>query len=306
MSATLVKEMEYTKSSPDAESRKDHWFVFFMLAPYLALLLFFGVGPVLYAIALSFMDTIDWVFWGFTNYEQVLQDFRLLESIGHVFAYVGIWLTLTLIGVSVLSLSIDALPKRQAAIFRTSFFLPGAITTSAVVILWLFLLDPPVSPFGGLLNMFGFESRREVVSAFGYPVIFALMSFLACSGGWIVVITGALKGISSDVIEAANVDGAKPIQIATRVKLPMVWRSLALMGITTFATGIQMFVEPQLMSIAGAQYSRPDWSVNQLAFQYAFGFGDFGASAALSSMLLFVAITISLVVVFGTRFYKMD
>lgn len=306
MSATLVEEMDYARSSPKAEHRKDYLFVLTMLAPYLALLLFFGISPVLNAIRLSFMDTIDWVYWGFTNYKLVLQDYRLVESITNVFSYVAIWLTLTLVGVSVLSLCIDALPKKQAAIFRTSFFLPGAITTSAVVILWLFLLDPAVSPYGALLNMFGFETRREVMNTMGYPLMFTLMAFLAGSGGWIVVITGALKGISNEVIEAANVDGAKPIQIATRIKLPMVWRSLALMGISTFANGIQMFVEPQLMSIAGFQYSRPDWSVNQLAFQYAFSFGDFGASAALSSMLLFVAITISLIVVFGTRFYKMD
>ena len=293
-------------SSLASKRRKDRWFIIAMLSPYLALLLFFGVAPVLYALYLSFMDTIDWVFWGFTNYQFVLQDYRLVESITNVFQYVAIWLTMMLVGVGALSLMLDALPNRSGAILRTSFFLPGAITSSAIVILWLFLLDPAVSPYGSIFEALGWGNRQQVVSSMGYPMVFSLMALLAYSGGWIVVIGGALKGISTEVIEASRVDGANQFQIATRIKLPMVWRSLALMTILSFANGIQMFVEPQLMALAGRQYSRPDWSVNQLAFQYAFNLGDFGASAAMSTMLLAVAIFISLCVVFGTRFYRMD
>ncbi|MBO9402930.1 sugar ABC transporter permease [Shimia sp. R9_3] len=301
-----MTQISASNSDPKKRRRQDRWFIIAMMAPYLALLGFFGIAPVVYAIGLSFMDTIDWVFWGFTNYEFVLNDFRLIEAIQNVFTYVAIWLTMMVVGIAGLSLMLDALPDRAASVLRTSFFLPGAITSSAIVILWLFLLDPAVSPYGALFEALGWENRRQVVSHFGYPVVFALMAYLAYSGGWIVVIGGALKGISKEVVEAAHVDGANQFQIATRVKLPMVWRSLALMAILSFANGIQMFVEPQLMSLAGSTYSRPDWSVNQLAFQYAFNLGDFGASAAMSTMLLGVAIFISLCVVFGTRFYKMD
>ena len=277
-----------------------------MLAPYLALLLMFGFAPVLYAVVLSFMDTFEWIFWGFENFRLVLQDFRLGDAIRNVFAYVAIWLFILVLAVGVLSLMLDALAPRPAAILRTSFFLPGAITSSAIVVLWLFLLDPTVSPYAPLFKLAGLETRSNVVAQLGFPVVFALMAFLAHSGGWIVVMGGALKGIPTEVLEAARVDGATAVQTALQVKLPLIWRSLALMAILAFATGIQMFVEPQLMAMAGSQYSRPDWSVNQLAFQYAFTMGDFGASAAMSVLLLLVAISISLAVVFGTKFYRTD
>ncbi len=277
-----------------------------MLAPYLALLIFFGLSPALYAFFLSFMDTYDWAFRGLGNYRDVLQDYRLGQSIQNVLTYVALWLALMLAFVTGLALALDTLPARVAAILRTSFFLPGAITSSAIVVVWLFLLDPAVSPYGGLFGAAGFESRREVVSALGYPAVFSLMALLAYSGGWIVVVGGALKGISGEMLDAARVDGARPLQLAAYIKVPMIWRTLALMAILSFANGIQMFVEPQLMAMAGAQYSRPDWSVNQLAFQYAFSLGDFGASAAISSLLLLVALAISLAVVMGTRFYRLD
>jgi multiple sugar transport system permease protein len=60
------------------------------------------------------------------------------------------------------------------------------------------------------------------------------------------------------------------------------------------------------MQLAGPQSAQNDWSLNQMAFQYAFRMGDFGASAALSTMLVGTSIIIALVIVFATRFYKID
>jgi multiple sugar transport system permease protein len=46
--------------------------------------------------------------------------------------------------------------------------------------------------------------------------------------------------------------------------------------------------------------------LNQMAYQYAFRMGDFGASAALSTLLVGFSISIALVVVFRTSFYSID
>ena len=220
--------------------------------------------------------------------------------------YVVIWVVVTVIGVVALSLMLDTLPHRAATTLRTIFFLPGAITSSAIVVLWLFLLDPLVSPFQPFFHLFGWTSRQNVVGGFGFAGIFALMSYFANSGGWIVVFGGALAGVPVELSEAARIDGANRWQMAMMIKLPMIWRSVGLMAILCFAAGLQIFVEPQLMSLAGLQYSRTDWSVNQLAFQYAFSMGDFGTSAALSTMLLTASIGIALVIIFATKFYKLD
>lgn len=277
---------------------------YLFLAPYTVLLLMFGVIPVAYAFGMSFYDTIDWVFWGFTNYEVALDDYRLPSSITNVLSFVALWVVGTIAVVTALALMLDAIGRRSAVVLRTVYFLPGAITSSAVVVLWLFLMDPLVSPFQIVFDVLGWETRQQAVSAVGLAGLFALMSFMAHSGGWIVVMGGSLSSLSKEVIDAARVDGANLWQQAVRVKLPMIWRSISLMGILTFAVGLQIFVEPQLMRLAGPQYSRDDWSVNQLAFQYAFNFGDFGVAAALSTMLLAVSIAIALVLIFATKFYQ--
>jgi len=288
------------------KKRRETSAAYLFQAPYLALLCMFGLFPVIYAFGLSFFDTIEGVFWGLTNYTSVLSDFRLPRSTVNVLTFTAIWVALTVVGVTVLSLMLDVLPRRLATMLRTIFFLPGAVISSALVVLWLFLLDPSVSPFRPILHLVGWETLQSLVVGLGYATVFAIMSYFATSGGWIVVMGGALASLPTEVIEAARVDGAKPYQIAARIKLPMIWRSIVLMAILSLAAGIQIFVEPQLISLAGAQFAQPDWSLNQLAFSYAFQMGDFGASAALSTMLVLVSVTIALVIIFVTKFYKID
>lgn len=288
------------------KARRDTRMSYLLLAPYLLLLLMFGLFPIAYAFGLSFFDTIEMVFWGFTNYQFVFDDFRVPASVVNVLAFVAIWVTLTMIGVAVLSLMLDSINRKTANTLRTIYFLPGAVTSSAIVVLWLFVLDPSVSPFQPVLHGLGWGTRADVVSGIGLAGVFAIMAYFSASGGWIVVFGGALSSLPTEVMEAARIDGANRFQLATRIKLPMIWRSLVLMGILSFAGGLQLFVEPQLMGLAGPQFAQNDWSLNQMAFQYAFRMGDFGASAALSSLLVGSSIVIALVIVFATKFYKID
>lgn len=288
------------------KARRDTRMSYLLLAPYIILLFMFGLFPIAYAFGLSFFDTIEMVFWGLTNYQFVFDDFRVPASVVNVLTFVAIWVTLTVTGVAVLSLMLDSINRKTANTLRTIYFLPGAVTSSAIVVLWLFVLDPSVSPFQPVLHGLGWGTRADVISGIGLAGVFAIMAYFSASGGWIVVFGGALSSLPTEVMEAARIDGANRFQLATRIKLPMIWRSLVLMGILSLAGGLQLFVEPQLMGLAGPQFAQNDWSLNQMAFQYAFRMGDFGASAALSTLLVGSSIVIALVIVFATKFYKID
>lgn len=288
------------------KARRDTRMSYFLLLPYLVLLFMFGIFPIAYAFGLSFVDTIEMAFYGLKNYEFVFNDFRVPQSALNVIVFVAIWVTMTVVGVAGLSLMLDSVGRRTATTLRTIYFLPGAVTSSAIVVLWLFVLDPSVSPFQPVLHAIGWETRADVISGFGVATVFAIMAYFSASGGWIVVFGGALSSLPTEVMEAARIDGASRFQLATRIKLPMIWRSLVLMAILSFAGGLQLFVEPQLMGMAGPQFAQNDWSLNQMAFQYAFRMGDFGASAALSTLLVGSSIVIALIIVFATKFYKLD
>lgn len=305
MAATAIEDLNRARAAR-RKGRRDTRMSYLLLLPYLLLLLMFGIFPVAYAFGLSFVDTIEMVFYGVSNYNFVLTDFRVPQAAINVIWFVGIWVAITMIGVAILSLMLDTVGRRTAATLRTIYFLPGAVTSSAIVVLWLFVLDPAVSPFQIVWHAFGWQNSADVITGIGLAGVFSIMAYFSGSGGWIVVFGGALSSLPTEVLEAARIDGANRFQLATRIKLPMIWRSLVLMGVLSFAGGLQLFVEPQLMGLAGPQFAQNDWSLNQMAFQYAFRMGDFGASAALSTLLVGSSIIIALVLVFATRFYKID
>ena len=58
----------------------------------------------------------------------------------------------------------------------------------------------------------------------------------------------------------------------------------------SLAAGTQLFVEPQLLSQASNAVVPNDYSLNQLAYQYAFQQNDFNGAAAISLLLLVVAL----------------
>ena len=266
---------------------------------YAFLALVFGVLPALYALYLAF-TTGDGSFAGLNNFTKVIGDFRFLPAVVHVAVYLIIWLIALIVFVSLLALVVHAIRVRWLSrTLRFVFYLPGALAGASSVLLWLFVLDPTASPVSGLLRLLGLTSFVQVIVPSNLPVIFAIIAFWTGAGGWIVIMYGALNNISGDVIEAARIDGANTVQIAWRIQLPLLRKWISYMGIMSLAAGTQLFVEPQLLSQASNAVVPNDYSLNQLAYQYAFQQNDFNGAAAISLLLLVVALALS--AVFVTR-----
>jgi multiple sugar transport system permease protein len=264
---------------------------------YAILALAFGIFPALYAVLLAFTNA-DGGFAGLGNFVQVVTDFRFWPAVLHVVAYLVIWLLALLIFVVLLALVVHALRVRWASTsLRFIYYLPGALAGASSVLLWLFVLDPIASPVSGLLRLFGFTSFVQVIQPGNLPVVFAIIAFWTGAGGWIVIMYGALNNISTEVMEAARIDGANAVQIALQIQLPLLRKWIAYMGVMSLAAGTQLFVEPQLLSQASNGVVPNDYSLNQLAYLYAFQQNDFNGAAAISLLLLVVALLLSWVFV---------
>jgi multiple sugar transport system permease protein len=276
------------------------------IAPYAILILAFGIIPAVAAIYLAF-TTGDGGFAGFANFTKVLTDFRFLPDVVHVGLYVLIWLIALVILVTFLAIVVHSIRVRWLSrTLRMVFYLPGALAGASSVLLWLFVLDPTASPVGGLLHLFGFSSFVQVIVPANLPPIFAIIAFWTGAGGWVVIMYGALNNINGDLIEAARIDGANTVQIAWRIQLPLLRKWIVYMAIISLAAGTQLFVEPQLLSQASNAVVPNDYSLNQLAYQYAFQQNDFNGAAAISLLLLVVALALSAVFVTRGGLFETD
>lgn len=267
------------------------------VGPYVVLMLAFGIIPAAYAAALAFSEA-DGGFAGLGNFARVVGDFRFLPAVQHVAVYLVLWLVMLTVLVVVLALVLHAVTIRWVSgALRLLYYLPGALAGASAVLLWLFVLNPEAGPAGPLLRAMGLETFAQTIQPGNLPLVFAIIAFWTGAGQWVIVMYGALNNIPTEVMEAARIDGANPVQIALRIQLPLLRKWIAYMAVLALAAGTQLFVEPTLLSQASTGVVPNDYSVNQLAYQYAFNLNDFNGAAAIAVLLLVVSLALSAVFV---------
>jgi len=283
--------------------RAGHGFV----AAYVVLLIAFGVVPTVYAIYFAFTNAGN-RFTGLSNFTAAAADFRFIPAVEHVALYLVFWLAALVVFVVGLALLLHRLAVRGVSrSLRFLYYIPGALAGAASVMVWLFLLDPTVSPIGFLLRALGYDTFGQVIAPGHLAVLFTCIAFWTGAGGWIVVMYGALNNISTDILEAARIDGAGPWRTARQIEIPLLRKWIVYMVILAFAGGTQLFVEPQLLTSTWVQANvPPQWAPNQLAYSYAFDVGNFGAAAALSLLMLGIGLAGGYVLIRWTGFFKLE
>lgn len=274
-----------------------------MFLPYLVLLVMFAIVPIVMAASVSMEKSMTNPDGLFGNYLFVLQDFRFLPAVINVSLFLLIYLPAMLIVVAVLSLLLDSIQSRYTVPLRLAYLVPAGITGSVAILVWYFMLEPTYSPFAPIFAEFGWTQGTDIFNASNLIYIFALMTFFTGAGNWIVIQYGSLQSIPDDVLEAARIDGANAFQIAFQIKLPLIRKYLIYMLILVMAAGLQIFVEPYLISSSVYPGIAKDWSLNQLGYTLAFLGSNLGAATALSLMLLLVMVVLALIVIFRTDFF---
>ena len=273
------------------------------VAGYFVLLLLFGVVPTVYAVWLALTNSKGQLV-GIGNFTQVLGDYRFWPAFENVAIYLAIWMVVLVVAVVGLALMLHGRLRRASAVSRFVFYLPGALAGAASALVWMFMLDPSVSPLSWLLRQFGFSTFSDVILPQHLPIVFAVMAFWTGAGGWIVVMYGALNNIPDELIEAARLDGASVLKTAWYVQIPMLRKWIAYMLILAFATGAQLFVEPQLVGEASLGEVSDSWSPNQLAYQYAFHSNNFNDASVVSIYLLILCLACAALVVFRSGLFE--
>ena len=149
---------------------------------YVVLLLLFGIGPVVYSLVVSFLNSVGGQFAGLDNYVTAVTDFRFLSSFANVFTLMAIWIPVMMLVVLGLALLVDATEGWFGSWMRFLYYLPGAASGMANLVLWLLLLDPSTSPARTLFRAVGWKTLSAVAVPSHVPLIIALMLLLESLG----------------------------------------------------------------------------------------------------------------------------
>ncbi|MGN8247197.1 carbohydrate ABC transporter permease [Cellulomonas soli] len=272
------------------------------LAPAMTLFTLFLALPIAYAVYLSLRATKvsglglgagakKEVWAGLSNYTRALGDPDFVDSVIRVGLY-GLLLVPTMLGLAlVFALLLDARRTGAKSFSRVSIFLPYAVPAVIASLLWGFLYLPRVSPFYYVFDKIGWQAPQILSSQL---VIFAIANIGLWGGvGFnMIVIYTALKAIPSELYEAARLDGASELQVAWRVKVPIVTPSLILTFLFSMIATLQVFAEPMTLRPLTNTISTT-WSPLMKVYRDAFVRDDVYAAAATSVIIAVATFALS-------------
>lgn len=232
------------------------------------------------------------VFAGFANYRAAFADAELWHSVVRVLLY-GSLLVPTMLGLALLfALLLDEARVRARRFARISIFLPYAVPAVIASLLWGFLYLPSVSPLQYLLTKFG----GPVLAPLGPTAIFFSVANIAIWGGTgfnMIVIYTALRAVPVELYESARIDGCGPVQVALRIKIPMVLPALIMTFVFSLIATLQVFSEPTTLRPLTNSLSTT-WTPLMKIYQDAFVNGDTYTAAAISIVLAGLTLILSL------------
>ncbi len=228
------------------EHRIKPWF--YILPAYLAITLYL-IYPSVLAIIGSFQDALseDWV--GLDNYRDLLTDDNFQATIFNTLLWLAIVPAVTIVlGLTIATLS-DRLRPRYENLSKTIIFLPMAISMVGAATVWRFVYA--YRPAGrdqiGLQNAIVTGLGGDPVSWIQQDqwhlnsLLLMVMLLWAQIGFGMVLLSAAIKGVPTDTIEAARIDGANDRQIFFRVTVPQILGTIITVFITVLMSTLKTF-----------------------------------------------------------------
>ncbi|MEW5989861.1 MAG: sugar ABC transporter permease [Chloroflexota bacterium] len=215
------------------------------IAPAVLFLVVFLVYPTFNTIILSFQDRAGQAFVGFANYQYFFTNSDTLVSLRNTI----LWVVLMTGGVVGLGLIIAILVDRvrYEPIAKSVIFVPLAISFVAASIIWTFMYQfrAPGSTQTGTLNaalgVFGLGPEAFIPTAPLNNVFLIIVGVWMWTGFAMVILSAGLKGISTELLEAARVDGANEWQVFRGIIFPLLLPTVFVVGTTIVITALKSF-----------------------------------------------------------------
>lgn len=231
------------------------------------------------------------VFAGLENYRTVFGDGEFWASVGRVLGY-GAILVPTMLGLALLfALLLDAPRTRARRFGRIAIFLPYAVPSVIASMLWGFLYLPAVSPLHYLLDRMGLP-RPDLLGTDWIMFSVANVGIWGGVGFNMLVIYTALRAIPRELYESARIDGCSELQIAWRVKIPLVVPALIMTTVFSSITTLQVFSEPTTLRPLTNSLSTT-WTPLMKIYREAFVRNDIHVAAAASIVLAAATLVVS-------------
>jgi ABC-type sugar transport system permease subunit len=283
--------------------REARWGLLF-LTPWVIGFLGFTLFPMVATLAFSFSN-INLAqeeplrFVGIANYQTLVNDSQVWESLLVTLKFAVLALPVGVILPLAVALLLNSKSLKGSGIFRVLFFMPYVVPFIAGVLIWQGMLSTDTGWINIHLHQIGIQDAPNWLNDTGwiYPAL-VFISVWGIGGGIIINLAG-LRGVPSELYDAARIDGAGWWGQLRHVTLPMMSPVIFYALILGVVELFQYFLVPLVVKNGTGEPGGTTFFFNLYLYKNFFTFQNMSYGAALA-WLLFALILIVTVILFRT------
>ncbi|MGD6854043.1 carbohydrate ABC transporter permease [Bacillus infantis] len=272
------------------------WIIALYVLPALLLI---GILIFIPLILTGYYGLMDWdgigamEFIGLENYINAIQDGKFWDSAYHSFL-LAVFSTLSLVIYLAISMILASRIK-GADLLRKIYLIPMLLSSVAIAQLWIKVFNPTNGMLNSILMAIGVDDPPAwlaepsiVLYAIFIPILWQYAGF------YILIYYAALKNIPESLVEAARIDGATPLQIAWKIKLPLIMGVVKVTIVLAVVGSLKYFDLIYVMTGGG-----PNGASEVMAsymYKLAFASNDFGYGSAIGFLLLIITLIVTVIV----------
>jgi len=261
------------------------------LLPAFAFLSAYLIYPMVQTAILSVMDRRSETFVGLDNYLGLFGSDDFWQTVLNT----GLWLVFfTAITVAIgLLIAILTDRVRYETGVKALIFIPMAISFVAAGVIWGFMydFDPDIGTLNAAITTVGIEEQSWLTEWPRDTFMIIIVGIWMWVGFAMVILSAGLKGISTELLEAARIDGANELQVFRSIILPLLAPTIAVVATTIVITALKTFDIVFVMTSGnfGTEV------IASLFYRARFINGDAGSAAAVAVILLLAIIPVMLI-----------
>ncbi|MFB9325071.1 carbohydrate ABC transporter permease [Paenibacillus aurantiacus] len=274
-----------------APAVRSRGFIALALLPALLLFLVFVIVPIFWS---AYYGLFDWKglgsakFIGLGNYEEILQDNIFWRALKNNLILVAS----SIVGQIPIALLLALLLMRNtlfSRFIRSAVFMPMVLSTVVVGLIWGYIYHPQFGLANTVLEWLGLESWTRAwlsdpkvnMLAVSIPINWSNV------GPYLIIFIAALQNISSEIDDAAKIDGAVGWRKLVSVTLPMIWGTVVVSLVLCISGSLKAFDHVIVMTGGGPAQSTEllaTYMYNNTFDVYRYGYGS-----AVSTMIIVIS-----------------
>jgi len=271
------------------------------IAPFYLLFAVFGLFPIAMGVGLSFFNwrgTTAPNFIGIKNYIDLFNNSLFIKSLSNTLI-MGIFGNFIILSSGlVLAYLLNTKLIKHPNIFKTIYFLPMVTSAVAAAVVFRALFSNNAGIINYFLQVLGFDRIFWLGGTGRYIKAAVIIMFSWQWIGWnMVIYLAGMQGISSDITEAAIVDGTSHVRIFFMITLPILKPIILFTLIQDVIGTITLFTEPFMLTGAmrmdGGANAQGLTAMMFMVNQAPYGSNNYGFAAACANVLCAIIVILS-------------